>query len=39
MKQILIFFAFFAFLSSDVFAQDNKANNIDNSNIQFPMPI
>ena len=33
MKQILIFFAFFAFLSSDVFAQDNKANNIDNSNI------
>jgi len=33
MKQILTFFAFFAFLSSDVFAQDNKANNIDNSNI------
>jgi YHS domain-containing protein len=33
MKQILIFFAFFAFLSSDGFAQDNKANNIDNSNI------
>ncbi len=33
MKQIIIFAAFFTFLSANVFAQDNKANNIDNSNI------
>ncbi len=33
MKQITIFIAFFAFTSVSLFAQDNKANNIDNSNI------
>lgn len=33
MKRIIILAALFAFFSSNVFAQDNKANNIDNSNI------
>jgi len=33
MKQIIIFTAFFALISFNLFAQDNKANNIDNSNI------
>lgn len=33
MKQIIIFTALFALISSNLFAQDNKANNIDNSNI------
>ena len=33
MKQIIVFVAFFAFLSLNLFAQDNKANNIDDSNI------
>lgn len=32
MKQILVFITF-TFLTFNVFAQDNKANNIDNSNI------
>ncbi len=30
MKQIVISVIFFAFLSSNLFAQDNNANNIDN---------
>ncbi len=33
MKQIFVFMVFIAFASSNLFAQDNKANNIDNSNI------
>lgn len=33
MKNIIIFITLFALLSSNLFAQDNKANNIDNSNI------
>lgn len=33
MKQIIILMAFFAISTSTLFAQDNKANNIDNSNI------
>ena len=33
MKQIIILIAFIVFNSSNIFAQDNKANNIDNSNI------
>ncbi len=33
MKQIIISVAFFVFFSSNLFAQDNKANNVDNSNI------
>ena len=33
MKQIIIFVAALAFMSLDLFGQDNKANNIDNSNI------
>ena len=33
MKQIIIFVAFLALSSASVFAQDNMANNIDNSNI------
>jgi len=33
MKQIIIFAALFVFISTSVVAQNNKANNIDNSNI------
>lgn len=33
MKQIIIFAVLFVLLSSNSFAQDSKANNIDNSNI------
>jgi len=33
MKQFIILIALFSIFSSSVFAQDNKANNIDNSNI------
>ena len=33
MKQSIIFIALFSFISFGTFAQDNKANNIDNSNI------
>lgn len=33
MKKIIIFFALFALVSTSIFAQDNKANNIDNSNV------
>ena len=33
MKQFIIFIAFVAISSTSLFAQDNKANNIDNSNI------
>lgn len=33
MKQIITFITFFALTSFSLFAQDNKANNIDNSNI------
>lgn len=33
MKQVIIFLAFFALISTNVLAQDNQANNIDNSNI------
>ena len=33
MKQITIFITFLFFMSNTIFAQDNKANNIDNSNI------
>lgn len=33
MKQIIVSIVFFVLVSSTVFAQDNKANNVDNSNI------
>lgn len=33
MKQIIIIVTFFTLVSTSIFAQDNKANNIDNSNI------
>lgn len=33
MKQTVIFIAFLALTTSTIFAQDNMANNIDNSNI------
>ena len=33
MKNIIIVIVLFAFFSTTIFAQDNKANNIDNSNI------
>lgn len=33
MRQVIIFITFFALTSFSLFAQDNKANNIDNSNI------
>lgn len=33
MKQLTIFIALFALISVNIFAQNNKANNIDNSNI------
>ncbi len=33
MKQSIILIALFSFISFNLFAQDNKANNIDNSNI------
>ena len=33
MKQITIFITFLFFMSNTIFAQNNKANNIDNSNI------
>ena len=33
MKQFIVLIALFTFTFSNSFAQDNKANNIDNSNI------
>lgn len=33
MKQTIVFIAFLTFATTTIFAQDNKANNIDNSNI------
>jgi|GEM_PF-282454 len=33
MKQFLTLMAFFAFVTTSTFAQDNMANNIDNSNV------